>query len=253
MLLLKSGTDAWQLLFTLAVTADAQVVIEGPLLTATGPEAILTHFPVAVAVAVITSFADKALTVADQAPEFTVAVPICVAPLNTFIVVPFDSVLEPLTVVAPAHIGEVILGAALVAVVVKLEGFVGTCPRVVEQDAVAIFPLPSSGRALLAEAGADMSAVKVTTSLFAKAVVPLRHTVLEFVKLPLQALPVGPVTLVTFEIEYPLGTTTVINLFGVEPVVSLIVNVTFVTEPAQKFVLSATIVQFVASVNIHSA
>jgi hypothetical protein len=96
------------LVFTLVMLAVGRVF------TVTEADVALTHLPLAEAVAVITSFADTALTVADHVPPLTVAVPIWfVPPLNTVIVVPLASVLVPLIVVAPAHIGDVMMGAAV--------------------------------------------------------------------------------------------------------------------------------------------
>ena len=83
------------------------------LCTFTNADAALTHFPVASAVAVIESPA----TSADK-PDFvhalvvTVVVPRETFPLNTVMVVPFTSLLVPLTDVAPGQIGEVTAGTA---------------------------------------------------------------------------------------------------------------------------------------------
>jgi len=91
-------------------------------LTVTAPETELTHLPVAEAVAVIEFPLAKVRPVFVHAPELTVVVPCETPPLYTVIVVPFASVLVPLTDVAPSQIGEFTTGVAEVLGAVSVTG-----------------------------------------------------------------------------------------------------------------------------------
>lgn len=84
------------------------------VVTVTVLEASLSHFPEAVAFAVIKSPAARVKPLFVQAPLFTMVLPCEMAFLNTSILVPSASVLVPLIEVAPAHKGEVVIDGAAV-------------------------------------------------------------------------------------------------------------------------------------------
>src|SRR4026208_536275 len=93
--------------------------VEGLGKTVTEEDAALMHFPVAVAVAVITFPPASAgdIPVFVHPPLETVVVPNEAPPLKTSMMVPSSSELVPLIEVAPAHIVVVVItGAAVVAV-----------------------------------------------------------------------------------------------------------------------------------------
>src|SRR5215471_8020450 len=80
--------------------------------TVTPAEAALVHLPVAVALAVTTSPAESPLNpLLVHALEETVVVAAETELTKTSIVVPLASLLVPLTLVAPAQMGELTVGA----------------------------------------------------------------------------------------------------------------------------------------------
>jgi hypothetical protein len=120
LLFTKTSTEAPDTFVPLTDVAPAQIgeVIVGAdelADTTTALEAALVQLPDAVALAVIEAPAGSAVIDLLHSPAFTVVVPAEPPSTKTSMVVPSASLLVPLTDVAPAHMGEVIVGAAVFA------------------------------------------------------------------------------------------------------------------------------------------